>query len=198
MPIDDQLRRELLSMREADLRLRDEIVEGSSSFAGYHPQMEELHRRNATRLKEIIAEHGWPGRSLVGEDGAMAAWFIAQHSIADPPFMRQVLGLLRDALAKGEVSPAQPAYLEDRICCFEGRPQVYGTQFEPGEDGLPQPYVIADPEHVNERRRAIGLNTIEERTRELRAGCEPEHDPQARAEYERGYLEWLKKVGWRT
>lgn len=185
-------------MREDDLRVRDEVTSGSSLFAGYHPRMEELHRRNAARLKQVIAEHGWPGRTLVGEDGALAAWFIVQHAIGDPHFMRQALELLRDAVVRAEVSPAQPAFLEDRICCFEGRPQVYGTQFEPGDDGLPRPYVIADPEHVNERRRAIGLNTIEERTQELRAGCQPEHNPQARAEYERTYKDWLKKVGWRA
>jgi hypothetical protein len=160
--------------------------------------MEEVHVRNAARLKAIIAEHGWPGRSLVGDDGAHAAWLIAQHAIGDPPFQRMALTLLREALARGEVPPAQPAFLEDRICLFEGRPQTYGTQFEPDDEGLPRPYPVADPEHVNERRRAVGLNTLEERTRELRAGQQPEPDPEARAEYERKYQEWLRKVGWRS
>lgn len=185
-------------MRAEDLRVRDAVVKNSSAFAGYQPQMEEVHRRNAEQLKTIIAEHGWPGRSLVGEDGAMAAWFIAQHSIGDPPFMRRALVLLRAELARGEVSPAQPAFLEDRICCFEGRPQIYGTQFEPDEHGLPRPYLIADSEHVDERRRAIGLNSLEERTRELRADQYAEFNPQARAQYERQYDEWLKRTGWRT
>src|SRR5437660_12473904 len=104
MPVNEILRQELLAMREEDLRVRDEVVKGASSFDGYHPRMEELHKRNAARLKEIIADHGWPGRSLVGEDGAIAAWFIAQHSISDPPFQRRALELLREAHQKGEVS----------------------------------------------------------------------------------------------
>jgi hypothetical protein len=198
MPVNEPLRRELLALREEDLRVRGEVIQGASLYAGYHPRMEEVHRCNAGRLKEIIAQHGWPGRSLVGEDGAVAAWFIAQHAIGDPPFQRRVLELLREALARGEVSPAAPAYLEDRICFFEGRPQIYGTQFEPDEDGLLSPCPIADPDHVNERRLAIGLNTIEERTRELNADQQPEPNPQARAEYERKHEEWLRKVGWRT
>jgi hypothetical protein len=193
----EQLRHELLAMREEDLRVRAEVVSGASVFAGYHPRMEQVHRRNATRLKAIIAEHGWPGRSLAGEDGAFAAWFIAQHAIGDPPFQRRCLVLLREAHAQGEVPAAQPAFLEDRICYFEGRPQIYGTQFDPDENGLLHPYPIADPEQVNERRRAIGLNTIEERTREMRAGQQPEEHPQARIEYERNYQQWLRKVGWR-
>src|SRR6266404_287826 len=195
--MNDELRRELLAMREEDLRVRAEVIQGSSSFDGYHPRMEELHKRNTARLKQIIAEHGWPGRSLVGEDGAIAVWFIVQHSISDPPFQRSVLELLRGAQRKGEVSGIAVAFLEDRICVCEGRPQVYGTQFEPDERGIPQPCPIADAEHVNERRKAIGMNSIEERTRELQAEHQPEYNPAKRAEYQRGYLEWLRKVGWR-
>jgi hypothetical protein len=198
MSLDEGLRRELLALRAEDLRVREEVLSGASVYAGYHPRMEEVHRRNAARLKEIIAAHGWPGRSLVGEDGSVAAWFIAQHAIGEPEFQRRALGLLREALARGEVSPAAPAYLQDRICYFEGRPQVYGTQFDVGEDGILRPYLIADPEHVNERRRAVGLNTIEERTSEMRAGHQPEPDPEARARYEQSYGDWLRRVGWRS
>ena len=196
--VNDELRRELLAMREEDLRVRAEVIAGSSSFDGYHPRMEEVHKRNATRLKEIIAQHGWPGRSLVGEDGAVAAWFIAQHAISDPPFQRHVLELLREAAHRGEVSAMAVAFLEDRIRACEGRPQIYGTQFEPDEHGIPQPCPIEDPEHVNERRLAIGMNTIEERTRELQKEQQPEYNPEKHAEYERNYREWLRKVGWRS
>jgi hypothetical protein len=195
--MNEQLRQELLAMREEDSRLRAEVVRGASAFDSYNPRLEELHKRNASRLKEIIAEHGWPGHSLVGEDGAGAAWFIVQHAIGDPPFQRRALELLREAHSKGEASAIAAAFLEDRICLHEGRPQIYGTQFWPDEHGMPQPWQIADPEHVNERRLAIGMNTIEERTREIQAGNTPEDNPEKRAEFERGFQEWLKKVGWR-
>jgi hypothetical protein len=199
MPHNEHLRQELLAMRAEDLRVREEVIKGASIFDGYHPRMEEVHMRHAARLKEIIAAHGWPGRSLVAEDGAFAAWFIAQHAISDPPFQRRCLVLLHEAHAKGEVPAAQPAFLEDRICYFKGRPQIYGTQFEPDENGLLQPYLLADPEQVNARRRAIGLNTLEERTHEMRAGQQPEPNPkEARVEYERKYQQWLRKVGWRS
>lgn len=184
-------------MRQEDSRARGEVIKGASAFEGYNPRMARLHQHNADRLKEIIAEHGWPGRSLVGEDGAVAAWFIAQHAIGDPPFQRQALELMREAHARGEASAIGMAFLEDRICLHEGRPQVYGTQFWPDEHGIPQPWQIADPEHVNERRRALGMNTLEERTKELQADQTPENNPEKRAEFERGFEEWLKKVGWR-
>lgn len=198
MSSNPQLRLELLAMRAHDAEVRDKIIKGASAFDGYHPQMEEVHKRNAARLKEIIAEYGWPGRSLVGEDGMIAAWFIAQHAIGDPPFQRRALELIKEAHSKGEASAIGAAFLEDRICVFEGRPQFYGTQFEDDETGMPQPCPIADPEHVNERRKALGMNTIEERTEELRAGNQPEKpDPERLAAYRRDHEEWLRRVGWR-
>ena len=38
------------------------------------------------RLKQIIADRGWPIIPMVGEDGEDAAWAIAQHSDFDPQF----------------------------------------------------------------------------------------------------------------
>ena len=58
--------------------------------------------------------------------------------------------------------------LEDRIRMFEGRPQVDGARFRPGEHGEPVSYTIEDPAGVNDSPRTAGLNTLEERTEELR------------------------------
>ena len=71
--MEDVLRNELLAMAAADRRVRAELMADGSLGDGYHPRMEEVHRRNAARLTESIAERGWPGRGLVGEDGAQAA-----------------------------------------------------------------------------------------------------------------------------
>lgn len=192
------LRRELLAMRENDLRVRNETIKGSSIFASYDPRMEEVHMRNGARLKEIIAEYGWPGRSLVGEDGMIAAWFIAQHAIGDPPFQRKALKLLKAAHRKGEVSAQAVAFLQDRICVFEGRPQVYGTQFVPDEHGVYRPCQMIDPERANERRKAIGMETLEERTAAVNADQRPEKiTAREYTRYKTNYQNWLRKVGWR-
>jgi hypothetical protein len=78
-------------MRAEDLRVREELSQSGELGQGYAPRMEAVHRRNASRLQEIVAEHGWPDRELVGADGTLAAWFIAQHAIGQPDFQRQVL-----------------------------------------------------------------------------------------------------------
>lgn len=184
-------------MAENDLSVRQELVtDGSLSSHGYHSRMEAVHRSNASRLATIIEQHGWPGESLVGADGARAAWLIAQHAIGNPPFMRQCHSLLKQAASRNDAPQWQAAMLEDRIRMYEGRPQVYGTQFQPDKDGVFIPYIIENPESVNDRRRAVGLGTLEERMAEMREQSAQEKlslPPGREAQYER----WLHSVGWR-
>lgn len=191
------LRREIVAMAENDLSVRQALVsDGSLTTQGYHPRMEAVHKSNAARLASIIEQHGWPGESLVGEDGARAAWLIAQHAIGNPPFMRLCLSLLKQAASENEVPQWHAAMLEDRIRMYEGRPQVYGTQFQPDKNGEFTHYTIENPESVNDRRRAVGLNTLEERMVEMREQSAQEKlplPPSWEAEYER----WLHSVGWR-
>jgi hypothetical protein len=197
--MNEALAAELIAMRDEDFRVRDELARDGSLFHGYHPRMEEVHRRNAARLKQIIAEHGWPGRSLVGEDAARAAWFVVQHSIGDPEFQRSSLELLKQAHARGEMSAIGPAKLEDRIRMFEGRGQLYGTQWDWNESGELAPCEIDDPEHVDERRASVGLDPLAEDIRRQREqyARDPEPPPQDWKQRRREFEEWAKWVGWR-
>mgnify|MGYP001560728744 CR=1 FL=1 len=62
-----------------------------------------------------------------------------------------------------DVDQADVAYLEDRILVNEGKPQLYGTQFL---EGAPRP--IKDPDHVDERRKSVGLESLAEGIKEHR------------------------------
>src|SRR4029434_8490340 len=76
-------------MRAEDLRVREELIQsGEMDGTRYVPRMEAVHRKNAARLRQIIAEYGWPDTDLVGEDGTLAAGFIAQHAICESAFER--------------------------------------------------------------------------------------------------------------
>jgi hypothetical protein len=88
--VNEQLRRELLAMREEDLRVRQELLDAGQLGGPYVPRMEEVHVRNAARLRELIGQHGWPAENIAGKDGAEAAWFITQHAIGEPQFQRHV------------------------------------------------------------------------------------------------------------
>lgn len=76
---------------------------------------------------------------------------------------------------------------------FEGRPQLYGTQLQPDNEGWLRAYLIEDLDRVDERRRAVGLEPLDPRlTREERVPV-----PTDRERFEREYAAWLRRVGWR-
>jgi uncharacterized protein DUF6624 len=114
------------------------------------------------RLRRIVDERGWPGRSLVGEDGADAAWFLAMHADRDLPFQRRCVGLLERAVEEGEADPRHLAGLTDRVGSVENGTQSFGT-VAMLRDGRPLVLVpVRDPEGLEARRRAIGLPTVED------------------------------------
>jgi hypothetical protein len=193
--IDADLRARLLAWEAEDDARRAELAQRGELSGGYHPEMEAVHRENARRLAEVVEARGWPGASLVGEDGARAAWRICQHAIGEPAKMRAWLPLVRDTAARGDASAADVAMLEDRIRTFEGRPQRYGTQYDWNDagDAMELTGGVEEPETVDERRRAVGLPPIVWR----RAVPGDETPPTDLAAYRREFAVWAKRVGWR-
>ena len=116
---------------------------------------------NLRWLKNVVAEVGWPGRSMVGEEGAHAAWLLAQHADRDPAFQRRCLDLITEAARSGEASLAELAYLTDRVLLAEGQPQEYGTQMAGREEGW-APRRLRDPGTVDKRRAAMSLGPLSE------------------------------------
>jgi len=184
---------ELIAMAELDRKVADELATSGALYEGYHPQMVAIHESNAARLQAIMAEIGWPTERLVGERAAKAAWLIAQHAISLPDFQRSCLTFLAEAARERMVPLWQPAMLEDRIRVFEGRPQLYGSQLEPDAHGKLQPHAIEDPERVDERRHAVGLEPLAE----ILARAKPQPLPADPERFERDYRNWLVEVGWR-
>jgi hypothetical protein len=166
--MDEALRQTLLALAAEDARVREELAADGSLFDGYHPRMETVHVENARAL-EAELDAGWPGVARVGEDGAEAAWRIVQHAIGLPAFQRRCLALIEKAIAHGDAPAYQAAYLSDRIRTFEGRPQVYGTQFDWDEAGQMSPKPIEDEANVDARRSRVGLPPLAEVTARHRA-----------------------------
>jgi hypothetical protein len=186
-------------MRQADLDRRAELVRDGSLFDGYDERMAEVHREHNARLQAILTEHGWPGRSLVGEEGAAAAWFLLQHAVLAPELMRAAVVLVERAVATGDCDAKYLAFLTDRIRTLEGRPQLYGTQHDWDPQGQLSPLPIEAPETVGERRQSVGLESLEENTSRLRAQAmaEGEQPPADYYERQRQLERWAKSVGWR-
>ena len=196
MPTRLTLRTELLAMQAEDLRVRDKLLKAGQLSAGYNPDMAAVHSRNAARLREIIALHGWPTRTLVGVDGEEAAWLVLQHAIGDPSLQRAAVPLLEQAVDQSEAPAWQLAYLTDRIAFFEGRPQCYGTQFDYDHQGYTVVYKLEDPSTVEQLRKSVGLEPLVTSlaSREQQTPLEPEELRRHRA----GFEAWVKAIGWRT
>lgn len=118
-----------------------------------------------SRLKAIVAEHGWPSVALVGKEGVSAAFLLLQHT-DDWAWQASLLPAVERAAAAGEVSKGEVATLVDRVLVRSGKPQRYGCSFS-----LHEGKMVADPiedaAHVDERRAAMGLPPMAEYARVL-------------------------------
>ena len=150
VPVDEELRAELLRRAAADQVARRALSPAAMAAAD---------GENLPWLRQVITDVGWPGTSLVGLDGAHAAWLLAQHADSDPVFQRRCLDLLTAAVEQGEATVVEQAYLTDRVLLHEGKPQEYGTQAI-ARDGRFEPRTLRDPEHVDQRRATVGLGSL--------------------------------------
>jgi hypothetical protein len=122
--------------------------------------VQKFDEENTQWLKQTVQQRGWPTKSMVGSDGANAAWLLVQHADADIKFQRKCLDLMA-ALPKNEVSQTDFAYLTDRVLLAEGKKQIYGTQFE-WVDGKLQPQALEDEANVDKLRADVGLTSLAE------------------------------------
>lgn len=165
--VDEELRAELLARRDEDQRIRKAVIgSGGRLTREQQAEWERIDEANTMWLNALVDVHGWPGESLAGADGASAAWLFAQHADRHPQLQRKFLDLLRAAVAAGQASATNLAYMEDRVRVAEGRPQLYGTQFT-GVVVRYEPFPIEDEEHVDERRASVGLGPLADYAAEL-------------------------------
>lgn len=199
MTTDPQWRDAFMRAAQKDFETRARLAAEGGLWDGYHPEMEAVHQENAALVWEAFNSIGWPGRHKVGDDGAAAAFLIIQHAISRPDVQRRGLMLMLDAIPRGDANMLDAAYLSDRIAVFEGRRQLYGTQFD-WMDGELSPAPIDAPEHLEARRASVGLPPLEEVVAAQRAavaveGARPPPDMDARKS---AFEAWAKKVGWRA
>ena len=144
---------ELATMFATDQAMRNAWVAGA-------PWDDAIDRKHTARMKEIVAQIGWPRISKFGEDACTHAWLLVQHADHELVFQRECLELM-EALPAEEVRPSNLAFLMDRVLMNEGKSQRYGSQLRKNTEGKYVPYDLEDPETVDERRRSVGLEPLE-------------------------------------
>lgn len=118
--------------------------------------------RGTIALAQAVGEHGWPGLSLVGADGADAAWMLAMHADAEPALQRRCVDLIERAVATGDADPRHYATLADRVASNDGGAQYFGTLVLPGPNGPTPLLEIVDPHGLDRRRSEIGLPRLDD------------------------------------
>ena len=126
-------------------------------------KQELIDQTNLHFIDSIIAIHGYPGLSLVGESACKTAWNVIQHSYE----LDKYYNLLRNASRKGEIPDSLFAKTQDRVLVNRGKKQLFGTQADctPNETGSFNCWIvpIRNSRKVNKRRKKAGfLTTIEE------------------------------------
>jgi len=193
-----EIAKQIIALKDADLRLRDQLIQSGHLFDGYHAEMEALHLSNAHALEGIIDQIGYPTIALVGPEANDAAWLIIQHSISRPDFMRKCQLMLQSAVAENQANHIHLAYLTDRIAVLSGEPQLYGTQYDWDINGELNPQAYDHLPTVDLRRKDLGLNTVSEQTAIMRQRATNENE-SAPADYHHRQAKmnkWRQSVGW--
>jgi len=189
---DEEIAQLIISLKKKDLEFRNQLVESKELGNGYHHKMESIQNENADILNELIDKFGYPTEEKVGKEANHAAWLIIQHAIGKPAFMKKCVAIL------AKINPLQFAYLFDRISVLQGKPQHYGTQFDWDENGILNPNLCDNLFKVDQRRKTLGLNSLDEQTKLMRIQAinDNQYPPSNYSQRQNEIIEWKKKVGW--
>lgn len=193
-----EIAQKIIDLKNNDFELRESMKQNGLLGEGYNDEMAKLHDKNAMILENIIDMIGYPVADKVGKEANEAAWLVIQHSIGRPKFMRKCARLLENEVKNKNADPQHFAYLSDRIAVLEGKPQLYGTQFDWDSSGLLNPDRFDDVSKVNERRKSIGLNNVQDQTLVIRDQAKNENQlpPADYQKRQKEIYEWKKSVGW--
>ncbi|MEU8134935.1 DUF6624 domain-containing protein [Streptodolium elevatio] len=164
---DEALRTELLARRDRDQQAREALSPAPSDEEWARVTAVDVD--NTPWIMAVITERGWPGRSMVGEDGATAAWLLVQHAPLDEQLT--ALPLLAAAVARGEAAFRDLAWLLDRVRMRLGLPQVFGSQFTRDQPDDPWEVHPNGAARGRRRRAAIGARPVDADRRALNHGA---------------------------
>jgi hypothetical protein len=166
--IDTELARYVDSLASADQKWRGLIRQVENDKIDTIRRAAVIKNINLTdslnffQIRKIFNKYGFLGYDIVGKESSHKFWLLIQHADNYPAFQDSVLVQMKIQADIGNASYADYAYLIDRVKVNTGQLQIYGTQMtlNPTKTSyITKPTV--DPENLNERRKQVGLSTIE-------------------------------------
>ncbi len=160
------VKEELEEIYTTDQGNRVKYINAEKQFGFKHHSVDSLIKVmnhddsiNNLRVTKILDKFGWLGEDKIGNKGNLTLFLVIQHS--DLNIQQKYLPMMRLAVKEGKAKASALALLEDRVALGEGRKQTYGSQI--GTNGAEKrTYVLplVDPDHVDERRAAVGLGPL--------------------------------------
>ena len=119
----------------------------------------KISDQNFSKMTSLIKKHGWPTYSMVGKLAADAPLLVINH-LEGEEMRIKYLPQIKEACLQKEGSCMEFAKINDRILVNTGKLQIYGMQFRYNSKRQLEPFPIKDPEYVDQKRIAIGLEPI--------------------------------------
>jgi|GEM_PF-2388307 len=145
------------------IRLRDSFISTHGADSEQAQAQQKIYERNHVinerKVRAILDSHGWPAKSVIGEQGNLTISNVLQHSAND--IRIKYLPMMRQAVQEGNLHPRFLVRAEDRIATDRGDLQIYGGQMKyyPETKSF-NVWPVFDPANIDERRAKIGLGPI--------------------------------------
>lgn len=145
--------------RRKYVKLLQKGKEGTKKFKKVQTKLTDIDKRNTARIKEIVAQHGWPTFDKAGKAASKSAWILVQHADWQPLFQIKCLSLLKEAVDQGQADPSNYAYLYDRVQLALGKKQLYATQSTVNSQTQQAFFqALEDEVNVQKRREEMGID----------------------------------------
>ena len=171
MRIIDSMKVEDQKWRGLVVRLSNKEIDSASySKASIYKNLNNTDSLNYFICKKIFDKYGFPNYENVGKASSDNFWLLVQHQDKHSLFQMCVLKKMKIEVKKGLANGINYAYLIDRVKVNTNQLQIYGTQMVLNKDStsyIPKP--VVDEIKLNERRKSIGLNPIEEYIKSMNA-----------------------------
>jgi hypothetical protein len=151
---------ELESRTDADQRARKKMLAASRSSEAMH-DVAAIDADNDAWMIKLLQRQGLPTVGQVGERGLGLLWLLVQHADRYPKLQAIALRDFEKRHAAGELPADDLARLTDRVLLHQGKPQLYGTQFD-WTSGKFEPRGVQDSAEIDTNRRQLGLMPLED------------------------------------
>jgi hypothetical protein len=175
-----EIRNKLSKIYEVDQKERakyDELERqygwGAKESQDARQKIKDMDQQHLKEVEDIIQKLGkYPGKDVVGQPLDQIAFLIIQHS-TDRAVHEKYLPMITEAAQKGNIDKASAAVLTDIVKVQKKEKQVYGTQIHINNKGEKDLYPVEDLANINQRRKDMDLEPLENFLRRMGVGTKP-------------------------